>query len=335
MQSEAFTKRVGAVIAFVACAVVSGNAMAQQAPASGAYPAKVVRIIVPWPAGGGIDVLGRTMAAKLTESFGQQVLVENRIGANGMIGSASVAKAPADGYTLLFDSLTSHAINPHLYPAIPFSTQRDFSQAGLVALLPYILVGHPSLPANIRDFIALAKKNPGRITVASYGNGSASHLAAELFQQKAGVKFLHVPYKGAPPAITDTIAGEVMVHFSSFPPALPFIKSGRLRAYAMATNRRTSELPDLPTIEEALGFKGYNVATELGLMAPTGTPEAIVTRLNGAIIAMVAQPDVKARLATLGFMEGPKLTPEQTAAHYRSEFQHWGKVIKDANVKID
>jgi tripartite-type tricarboxylate transporter receptor subunit TctC len=282
-----------------------------------------------------MDVVARTVSIKLTPRFGQTIVVDNRAGASGMIGVANAAKAPADGYTLLFDSVTSQAINPHLYPNIPYDTERDLVQIGVAAVQPYIFVGHPSLPENLRDLIALAKKNPNKVTVASYGIGSASHLAAELFQQHAGVKFLHVPYKGGPPAMTDLVAGRVMVHIGNLPLTRPLIQSGQLRAYGMASSQRASELPELATIEELLGFSGFNISTELGLMALAGTPSEVVTFLHKEFMAAVADPEVKARLAQLGFVEGPRRTLEEMAAHYKVESQRWGKIIKEANIKVE
>jgi len=336
MKLSCSTSRICAVLLVLAMSVLtiaSGNAQGTSAPGGNKYPTRPIRLVVTAPAGGGLDVVARLVGQTLAERLGQPIIVDNRPGASGIIGVEAVAKAPADGYTLLFDSLTSQAINPHLYPTIPYNTERDLVQIGLVAVQPYILVGNASLPADIRQLVAMAKEKPTYVTVASFGVGSASHLAAEMFQQKAGVKFVHVPYKGGPPAITDVASGQVMVLFSSLAPALPLIKSGKLRAYGMATSQRATELPELPTIQELLGYDGFNVATELGFMAPAGTPPDIVSYLHEELLAVMAQPHFKEQLEKLGFIESKTRTLDETAAHYRAEFRRWQKVIKDANVK--
>jgi tripartite-type tricarboxylate transporter receptor subunit TctC len=226
-------------------------------------------------------------------------------------------------------------LNANLYSKLTFNTERDFAQISMLGLLPYVLVGHVSMPDTIHKLIALAKKNRGEISIASYGSGSISHLAAEMLQEVTGIKLLHVPYKGGPPAVIDTLSGQTMIHIGSLPTVLSFIRNQRLRAYGMATARRSPELPDLPTMAELLGNKDYDVVTEVAIMAPAGTPTRIIERLHSDITKILSQPDTQKSVALLGYLTAPTMLPAQIAAHYRAEIPKWGRVIKNANVKLD
>lgn len=301
---------------------------------SQAYPARPVRLMVPFPAGGGSDTMGRVIGAKLGERLGQQIVVENRPGAGGSIGAEAVAKAPPDGYTLLLGSTSEIAQYPNVNPRIGYNPQRDFAPISLVGTVPLLLVVHPSLPVtSVKDLIALAKSRPGQINFSSAGNGSTTHLAVELLVLTTGIKMTHVPYKGSPPAVADLVAGNVQAGIPTMPAALPFVKAGRLRALGVSTAKRASVLPDLPTLQEA-GVKGYDNALWTGVLAPTGTPPAILSRLHAELVKVVELQDVKESLARQG-AESASSTPEEFAAYINSELAVWAKVVKQANVRID
>ena len=296
-----------------------------------AYPAKPVRIVVPFAPGGGTDVIARHVATGLTESLKRQVIVENRAGANAIIGTEAVARAPADGYTLLFVS-SPHSINPSVYAKLPYDTLRDFAPISLVALSPYVLVVHPSLPArNVKEFVALAKKRPDQILYGSGGSGSSAHLSAELFNQLAGVKLREVPFKGAGPALIGTISGEVALVFGNALTVKPHIESGRLRALGIASAKRSASAPELPTIAEA-GVPGYRSEAVLGLLAPAKTPRAIVDTLNAEAHKVMRQPDTVEAMRRMA-VDIELSTPEEFGRLVESEMQRWSKVIRPLDLK--
>jgi len=312
-------------IAFSVAALAAIDAPAQN------YPQKTVRVVVPYAPGGNTDFTARVIAAKLTDVFGQQVVVENRPGGGTNIGSEFVAKAPGDGYTLLMGG-ASNAINMSFYPKLPYDTLRDFAPVILCVKGANVLSVHPSLPAkNLKELIALAKSNPGKLNYASSGLGSSNMMAGELLKLMAGVNIVHVPYKGNSPALTDTIGGQVEMLFSGVPALLPHIKSGRLRAIAIGSLKRFPALPDVPTID-ASGLKGYEATTWFGLMAPAKTPKEIVTRLNTEIARIEAGAEVHDRFMTEG-IEPIGGTPEQFGAFIRDEIDKYAKVIKATHVR--
>jgi len=298
------------------------------------YPVKTVRIIVPFPAGGSTDIIGRVVAEQLTAAFGQQVIVDNRPGANGVIGTDLVAKAAPDGYTLLMGGIGSLSINPAIYSKIPYDPVRDFTAIIQIAQVPNVLVVHPSLPIKtVKELIALAKANPGKLSFSSSGSGSSDHMSGELFKSLAHVDLVHVPYKGGAPAITDAIAGQVSMTFSNQPTALPHVKSGKLRGIAVTSIKRSSAAPELPTIDES-GLKGFDVSSWVGVNAPANLPREIVTRVNAEIVKGMNAPAGRERLNQLAF--DPVLsTPDQYAAHIKSEVAKWAQVAKTAGAKLD
>ena len=315
---------------FLACLL----ALAATASYPQGYPSKPIRLIVPWPPTGTVDILGRTLGQKLSESMGQSVLVDNRAGANGMIGSEAAAKSPPDGYTLVVDNITGHAINATLQAKMPFNTLRDFAHVSLLASVPDGVVSLPALPAkNIRELIALAKAQPGKLTYASFGVGSSAHLAGELFKIMAGVDMLHIPYKGGQPAIADLLAGQVSIYIPVLPSVVQLVKADRLRLLAVTGARRSSAMPDVPTVAES-GLPGFEASNWFGLMAPAGTPPEIVTRLNAEAAKALQAPDVREKLAGLGF-EIQSSTPQEFTALLKSETEKWAKVIKASGARAE
>jgi len=290
------------------------------------YPVRPVRVVVGFPAGGPSDILARLVAQKLGEATGQQFVVDNRGGASGMIGAELVAKAPADGYTLLVVPAT-HAVNPSLYRKVPFDTMRDFTPVSLVAEGPFILVVHPSLPAkSVQELIALARRRPGELNYASAGVGGLPHLAAELFKSTTGTRMNHIPYKGAAPATIDLVAGHVTIMFNNMLSAVPHVKGGRLRALGVTTAKRSSAVPEVPTIAAA-GVKGYEVSGWYGALGPAGLPPEVLNRLNAEINRAMRQPEVVKRLAAEG-VDAVGSTPEEFGARIRREMAKWGAVVK-------
>lgn len=297
------------------------------------YPSKPVRMIVPLAAGGPTDVLARSIAQNLTETWGQAVLVDNRPGANTNIGTAAVAKSPADGYTLLL-TVNNLTINPSLYQDIPFDSLKDFAPISLFATSPLVLVVHPGVSAkSVKDLVALAKARPGELHFGSPGNGSPPHLAGELFNTLAGVKLVHVPYKGITAAVTDLIGGQLEVMFPGSPIALPNAKAGKLRALATTGAKRTAAAPDLPTVAEA-GLQNYEMSLWYGLLAPANTPPAIIQRLHGEIARIIALPAVIQQWAALG-VEPASTTPEQFAAYLKADIVKWQKIVRESGAKMD
>jgi tripartite-type tricarboxylate transporter receptor subunit TctC len=307
-----------AIAALVAAACANG-AGAQ------VYPSKPVRLIVPYAAGGGVDILGRIVAAKLTESLGVQVIVDNRAGGGTIIGSEAVAKAPADGYTLLFTNAALTA-SPALNEKLPFDPVKSFAPVAMVAGSYNVLIVHPSLPVKtVKDMVALAKSKPGQLNYASGGVGSAIHLAMELFASRANIDVVHIPYKGAGPALTDVLGGQVLTMFATPVAAMPYIKTGRLRPLGVSSLKRLAFLPDVPTIAES-GYPGFEVNNWYGMLAPADTPRELVTRLNTMVNALLAMPDVKERVGGLGAEPQPG-TPEQFAQRVSKEVSGWTQVL--------
>jgi tripartite-type tricarboxylate transporter receptor subunit TctC len=295
------------------------------------YPQKPIRMIVPFPAGGGTDILARLLGLRMTEALGQQIITDNRAGAGGTIGTDVAARAPADGYTIILVS-GSHAINPGLYPKLPYDTVNDFAPITQVATSPGILVVHPALPVkSVRDLIALARARPGQLNYASAGNGTPPHLAGELFKTMARVDMVHVPYKGNVPAFADMLAGLVSLSFPSMPSAVPHVKSGRLRALGVTTAKRSPAAPDIPTIAES-GLPGYESTSWYGMLAPARTPPAVVTRLQEVIVSVLGSADMKEKLAAQG-LDPVGNTPREFEAVIKSEITKWAKVIKASGAR--
>lgn len=300
------------------------------AQGAGAYPTRAVRVIVPFPPGGGTDIISRMLAQKLNETWGQAVVVDNRAGANGIIGTDLGAKAKPDGYTLLV-VIATHAINPSLYRKLPYDTAADFTAVTLMARYPFILTIHPSLPArSVREFIALAKARPGQLSYASSGNGSGPHLGFELFKSAARVDVVHVPYKGAGPANIDLISGQVQAMFNNFLAAMPQLKAGKLRVLAVTSAQRSQAMPELPTMAES-GLPGFDVTGWYALLAPAGTPQPIVLKIQADVASALRVPAVHARLSGEG-AEPVGSAPGEFARFLAAETLKWAKVIKDARV---
>jgi len=301
-----------------------GNAWAQ------AYPFKPIRMVVPFPAGGGTDLFARTLAQKLGAVFGQQVVVDNRSGAGGMIGSEIVVKALPDGYTLLVTSSSSHSIVPHLTRKPLYDPQRDFAPVIIIASAPNMLVVHPSLPVrNVKELIALAKARPGAINYASNGSGTLSHLTGELFNLQTGTTLVHIPYKGGPPAVIDLMAGQVSVLFTAVPTALTQVRAGKLRALAVTGAKRADVMKDLPTVAETL--PGFESSQWWGMFVPPQTPSEIIDRLNTEVMKILIDPELRARFANEG-AEPVGGSPKDMAAYLKADVEKWGKVVKDAKI---
>jgi len=318
----------------LALAVLLVASTAAPAQTSTAYPVKPIRLIVPFAAGGPTDILARTIGQKLTQALGFQVIVDNRPGADGNIGTEIAAKSPPDGYTLLLATAGILTVNPSLHSRLPFDVVRDLAPIALAASITNVLIVHPSLPVkSVKDFIRLAQSRPGQLSYASSGTGSASHLAMELLKSTAHIDVVHIPYKGAAPGITDLIGGQVQVMLIGLPGALPAIKAGRLKALAVSSLRRSPAAPELPTIAEA-GLPGFEVINWLGVLAAAGTSSDIIAKLNQEIDKALRQADVKERLVNQGFevMGG---TPEQFAAYIKRETAKWAKVVTATGAKAD
>lgn len=316
---------------YVLLAVLCAAAGAVQA--ADAYPARPVRMIVAYPPGGGTDQVGRVMADQLTQTLGQQVVVDNRGGATGNIGTELAARAVPDGYTLLMGNVAPNAVNVSLFKKLGFDPVKDFSPVSLVAITPNILVAHPSQPVKtIKELLALAKAKPGALNFPSAGVGSSSHLAGELLKSLAKIDMVHVPFKGGGPALVAMISGEVQIMFATMPAAMPHVKSGKARAIAVTTAKRSQAMPELPTIAEA-GVAGYEASTWYGLLAPAKTPKPVVDRLHTDTVKILAGP-ARQRLEVQGF-EPVGGTPAEFGAYIKSEIVKWAKVIKDANIPAE
>ena len=298
------------------------------------YPLRPLRLIVPLPPGGGADIVARLIAERLSRNLGQQVLVDNRAGGGTVIGADLAAKSAPDGYTLLLGTATTHAINTSLVKKLPYDPVRDFSPISLVAVLPQIIVAHPSLPANtLPELIALARRRPGEILFASTGNGSANHLGAEMLKSVAKLDMVHVPYKGAGPSVTDLLAGQTQFMFTTIPPALPHVKGGRLKALAVAHSKRSALLPQLPTTAEG-GAAGVEASSWNGVLVRAGTGQAVITRLHTELSAIMNQAELRDRLAAAG-VEPMLNTPDEFAKYIASETARYAKVIAFSGARIE
>jgi tripartite-type tricarboxylate transporter receptor subunit TctC len=319
------------------CTLVASDFAFGQSPSAGsgqAYPAKPIRLVVPFPPGGPADILARTIGQHLSDRWGQQVIIDNRAGAGGNIGSDIVAKAPPDGYTLLLGFVGTHAINASLYRSMPYDNVNDFEPLNLIAMVTIVLVTHPSVPANsVKELIALARERPGELTFGSPGNGTPQHLAGELFNTMAKVKMQHVPYKGAVPALQDLLGGRITMIFSSMPPALPHVQTGKLKALAVTSSRRSPVTPQVPTIAES-GLPGYEVINWYGVLGPAGLSKDTVAKLNAEIRRILTLPDVKERLAAQG-AETLTSTPQEFGRFIKSETEKWAKVVKFSGARVD
>lgn len=297
------------------------------------YPVRPVRFIVPWAPGGSTDVLARIVAQKLNESWGQPVLVENRPGASGNVGSDAVAKAPPDGYTLLVGSMSTHAMNGALYAKMPFRPVDDFAPVAILAYVTNVLVAHPSVKANsVAELVAFARANPGKLNYASAGTGSTNHLSAALFEKMAGLSMTHVPYKGGAPAVVDLVGGQVDVFFTGSTNVLGHVKAGRLKLLGVTESARSKVLPDLPTVGETL--PGYEMAVWYGMFAPAGTPPDLVAKLNAEVNRIMQLTDVNAKLAPLGAEVATQGVAE-FARILRSDEQKWSRIIREVGAKAD
>jgi len=310
--------------------LLTAHAALAQAP----FPARPVRLVVPYPAGGPADVLARTIGTRLGEGLGQTVIIDNRGGAGTAIGTKAVADAPADGYTILLGTVSSHAINPILNPRIGYNPVKDFAAIGPVAATPFLLVVHPSVQAQtVRELIALAKARPGTLASGSAGNGTSNHLAIELFKTQTGTDILHVPYKGSAPALADVLSGQIPMMFDLVTTSVPQVRSGTLRALAVTSRERLPALPTVPTMIEA-GVPDFDVSAWFGLFAPAATPPAVIARLNAELEKALLLPDVRDRLASLGALPMGG-TPAEFGNFVRNENLRWANVVKASGMKID
>jgi len=298
------------------------------------FPVKPVRVITPFTAGSAIDTLARVVGQKLGDTWGQQVVIDNRIGANGIIGTEAAAKAPPDGYTVYLGNISTLAVNPHLYLKLPYDALRDFAPVTLAATIPVVLVVHPSLPVkSVRELIALAKAHPGQLNYASGGTGSAQHLPMEMLRVETGINIVHVPYKGLGPAFSDVLGGQVPMMFTGVSNVVPYMKTGRLRVLAIGSPKRSATLPDVPTVAEA-GVPGFDFDSWTGYLVPVGTPRELIVKLHADITRTLAAPEVRDKLVTLGFdLVGG--TPEAFATLIRNDIARFGKLIKAAGIKAE
>ena len=304
------------------------------AAAQSDYPAKPIRLVHGFTAGGISDVLARSISARLTASFGQQVVVDPRPGAGTTIASEQIAKSPGDGYTLFLQDITTHAINASLYRRLPYDSVRDFAPVTLIAATPLILVVHPSLPAkSVKELVALARRHPGDISYGSSGNGTIVHLAGEMLNAMGGVKMVHVPYKGSPQAITGILGGEIALLFATMPPALPMVAAGRLRALGVTTPQRTAAAPEVPTMKEA-GLKDFELVLYSGILVPRGVPRPVVDRLNAEFGKAVRSPEVQNVYSKVGAVPVTS-TPEELAAHIQSEMTKLGKLVQLSGARVE
>ncbi|MEO7133301.1 MAG: tripartite tricarboxylate transporter substrate binding protein [Vicinamibacterales bacterium] len=304
-------------------------------PAYGqAYPNRPIKLVIPFPPGGPLDLAGRAIGQKLQDAWGQPVVIENRPGAGGNIGADVVAKSAPDGYSLVMGALSTHAVNPHLFAKMPYDALKDFAPVTLVATTPNVLVVNAMVPANdVRELVALAKASPGKLSFASGSNGSAGHLAGELFKTLAAIDIVHVPYKGGAPAMQDLLGGQVQFMFDNLANSTAQLKAGRLKALAVTTAKRSSLAPELPTMTE-VGVAGFDISTWYGIMAPANTPPDIVRKLNAEIVKILASDDMRERLKAQGAEAAPT-TPEEFAGFIRAEWTKYAKIVKDSGAKVD
>ncbi|WP_055322699.1 tripartite tricarboxylate transporter substrate binding protein, partial [Bordetella pertussis] len=314
----------------------AGEDVGAAAPAAVAapFPDRPVRLVVPYPPGGGADIFARTLSEPLAAQLGQPVIVENRPGANGIIGTDAVARAAPDGYTILLGNSGPNAINQAIYPDLPYDAVDSFEEVSLIGYTTHVLVVHPGVQArSVTELIALARRSPGQLNFASTGQGGTPHLAGELFKLMTGTDMVHVPYKGASPSNADVIAGQVQLTFNTLPPLMTSIRAGKVRALAVTGKQRSQLLPEVPTIDEA-GVAGYDVQTWYGIHAPAGTPAAVVDRLNQALVAVLSNAQVRAALVGQGY-EVATSTPGEFSRMVRDDVAKWRKVVKEAKVKVD
>jgi len=299
------------------------------------YPSKPVRMVVGFPPGGGTDVVARIIVPRMSELLGQSVVIDNRPGATGTVAAGQVAKSPPDGYTIMMGHVSVNAIAPSLFASLPYDVERDFAPIGLAAAVPHLVVVHPSVPVNtLHELVAYLKAQPGKFTFPSAGNGSMPHLAGEIFQSIAGVRLVHVPYKGSGQSMQDLLGGQHLVAFDTMPASAPHVRAGRLRAVAVSTAQRVASFPEVPTAEEA-GVPGYVVTTWYGVFAPAGTPAAIVKRLHGELVKTMQTPDVRAKLEGIGADGSYSRSPEEFAQLVRTDTARYAKIVKDIGLKID
>ena len=326
--NSSLARAVSSCVAALLLSSTSPLALAQ------AYPSKPVRLIVPFPPGGATDIVGRLIAQKLTESWATQVIVDNRAGAGGTIGSDIAAKSPPDGYTILMGTSSTHAVAPSLYSKLPYDPTRDFAPVTLVASATILLAVHPSLPTtSVRDLIALAKQQPDALSFASSGSGGISHLVGEQFKSVAGVQMVHVPYKGDTPALIDLVSGQVHLMFGTAVSFLPYVKARRLNALAVTNPKRSPIVPDIPTVAES-GLPGFEALQWFGILAPAGVSKDVVAKLHADIVKAVRLPDVRDRMTSLG-AEVVGSTPAEFAAFQKADAAKWAKVVKASGAKID
>jgi tripartite-type tricarboxylate transporter receptor subunit TctC len=317
--------------AIAAAAILSSAAVCAQQPT---YPAKPIKMIMPFPAGGPTDILGRLVGQKMTEAWGQNVVIDNRPGGGGMIGANLAAKSPPDGYTLFLGGITTLALAPYVHRNLTYDPLKDFQPVSQTTISPLLLMVHPSLPVKtVKEFIALAKAKPGEINYASSGPGGSGHLAGELFKSVTKTNLVHVPYRGAPPALTDLAAGQVQTMFGTMLASVPLIRNGKLRAIAVTGPKRSIAVPDVPTFAEG-GLPGYDASSWNGILVPAGTPRPIVDKLSSEIVKIIRTPGVLDRLAADGPL-GVGNSPEEFTAYIRAEQAKWSKVVREAKIRID
>jgi tripartite-type tricarboxylate transporter receptor subunit TctC len=298
------------------------------------FPNRPVKLVIPFPPGGPLDIIGRLIAQKASEDWGQSVVVDNRPGAGGNIGADLVAKSPPDGYTIVMGALSTHAVNPSLYARMPYDAVKDFAPISLVAITPNVLVVNASLPVNsAKEFVAYAKANSGKLAFGSGSNGSAGHLAGELFKVETGTDIVHIPYKGGAPATQALLAGDTQFMFDNLANAMPQVKAGKLKALAVTTAERSKLAPDLPTMAEA-GLPGFDISTWFGLLAPAGTPRDVIAKWNAEVVKILNSPDMRERLTAQGAEAAPT-TPEQFAAFIQGEIPKYARIVKISGAKVD
>jgi tripartite-type tricarboxylate transporter receptor subunit TctC len=328
------THRLSRLITALAWVLFGWLAVVSLAAAAETYPSKPIRLVVPFPPGGSLDVVARAIGQKLTDAWGQPVIVDNRPGAGGNIGADLVAKSAPDGYTILEGALSTHAVNVSLYSKMPYDPVRDFAPITLVAVTPNVLVLNPSVPANsVKELIAYAKAHPGKLSFGSGSNGSAGHLAGELFKMEAGVDMVHVPYKGAAPAMQDLLAGQTQLMFDNLANSMQYVRAGKLKALAVTTERRSALVPELPTLAEQ-GLPGFDISTWWGFMAPAGTPKEIIAKWNAEVTRILSTPEMKAFFAQQGAEPAPT-TPEAFATMIQREIAKYAKIVKASGAKVD
>ena len=302
--------------------------------ASPSFPVKPVKLVVPFPPGGPLDAVGRAIADKLTQAWGKSVIVENKPGAGGNIGADYVAKSAPDGYTVVMGALSTHAVNPSLYPKMPYDAVKDFAPITLVAVTPNVLVVNPKLPMNsVRDLIAYGKANPGKLSFGSGSNGSAGHLAGELFKVDTGIDMVHVPFKGGAPAMQALLAGDTQLMFDNLANSMQQVKAGNLKALAVTTAKRSALAPELPTMAEA-GVPGFDISTWFGLMAPAGTPPDVVAKWNADVVKILSAPDMREKLALQGAEAAP-MTPAEFSSFIGRELDKYARIVKASGAKVD